>query len=205
MSYPGVAQEEISPEVQAAVNKAMNELPTETKIGLTGWGKKALGESFEITCPSGQKCRVKKIKFEDLLDLGVLDNLDLFRAMLLSQSGTPESSGASEIKMLEQFQDRGKRNRFLGTVNKVVQAGVVEPKVAMIDDGGLTEGTVFVGDIDFQDKMFLFGVLYQGRAAKLNQFREAEADAVGGVAEGESVPEVPVGSPPTPDVPGPAA
>lgn len=202
MSYPGVEAPDLSDEQKRQIDQAIGNLPTETKIALTGWGRKAMNEVFDVQVPSGQMCRVKKLKFEEILDLGILDNLDMFRAILLAQQNTSESAGAAEIKMLEGFQDRERRNRFLGTVNKIVQAGVVEPKITMVNPEELPEGTVYIGDIDYQDKMFLFSVLYQGRVAQLNQFREGSSDAVGRVAEVESVPEVSVGSSATSDVPG---
>lgn len=205
MSYPGVETPDLTDEQKRQIDQAIGDLPTETKIALTGWGRKAMNETFDISCPSGQLAKVKKLKFEEILDLGILDNLDMFRAILLAQQNTSESAGAAEIKMLEGFQDRDRRNKFLGTVNKIVQAGVVEPKITMLNPEELPEGTVYIGDIDYQDKMFLFSVLYQGRVAQLNQFRAGQDDAVGRVAEGTSVPEVPVGDIATPDAPGPTA
>lgn len=179
---------------QKAISQILNgpnmaRVSQEAKFALTGWGKKAMEQEFDVRCPSGQWCRVKKIKFEDLLGLGILDNLDLFSSMLMAQSGDEGSAGKAEVRMLESFRDPEKRAKFMGTVNKVVSAGVVLPKVVLVDDGSLPDDTVFAGDIDFQDKMFLFGLLFQGRAGQLKQFRDEQDDDLGDVAEGQSVPQ----------------
>jgi len=53
----------------------------------TTWGA---DPTFEVTCPSGQKCLARKLQFGDLVDLGMVDQMDTL-GLLASEHTDPKA------------------------------------------------------------------------------------------------------------------
>ena len=175
MTFPGVDPDLVA-EVVAPPPTAASATPV-NPYGLTAWGAQFNHIEFDVTCPSGQRCRARQLQMEDALALGVLDSLDVFTPAVMSgvnDDSRPQKQEDNNAAILGGLSDPEKRANFFGTVNKVIAHTVVIPKVVLVDDGNLPEGTVFANDIPFADKMHIFRVVFSSRGDALQSFREGQ-------------------------------
>jgi len=188
MTFPGV-DENIVPEAFKATSQPNVSAPV-NPYGLTGWGAQFLRNEFDVECPSGQRCRARQLQMEDAMALGILDSLDVFTPAVMSGVGEDGKPPTDEqnANILVGLSDPEKRAQFFGTVNRVVAHTVVIPKVVLVDDGNLPEGTVFANDIPFADKMHIFRAVFSGRGDALQSFREGQEGDVAPVEAESGVP-----------------
>lgn len=156
------------------LNKAVRQAVKDEFEVTQSWSKQDV--QFVIECPSGQKCLAKRLTTLKLLESNLLDEIDYFSRKLfpaqVDASGNPidaqEDSNPSISKVL---QDREKKSRFFGLLDRLLNISIVKPKVVMlpsdinIDDylswegPELPPGQVWANVVDFGDKMFIFGEL----------------------------------------------
>lgn len=188
MTYPGVEEQTEAPEVLKAA-PAEPKPPAAEPYGLKAWGDRYVRHEFDVVCPSGQRCRAKELQIEDAMSLGMLESLDVFTSALMKDEAKGEEDSLdADAKILQGLKNPEKRAKFFGTVNKVVAHTVLIPKVVLIDDGHLPEGTVFVNDIPFQDKMHIFRAVFGQKAEGIQSFREGQEGSVAAVEKEPSVP-----------------
>ncbi len=91
---------------------------------------------FVVTCPSGQRCLVKRLSTTDLINADILDEMDFFTRALIPQkfdaAGNPVFDN-EQSSFWDALKDPEKRLRFFNLLNKLTQAAVVNPIV--VDDG----------------------------------------------------------------------
>ncbi|AHN84038.1 tail assembly chaperone [Mycobacterium phage Hawkeye] len=180
--------------IEKVVTRAANAAAEEAvyRYAKTGWGK-ANKEEFDIECPSGQLCRAKPLGIEDAMSLGLLDSLDLFTSTLMApvmanEEDKEKAEDDHNQTILKGLRDPEKRASFFGTVNRVVQHCVVQPKVVLVDDGSLAEDEVFANDIPFEDKMHIFRRVFRGsQSGTMNTFREGSEGSVDAVPDSDPV------------------
>lgn len=130
-------------------------------FALTGWKRKEEPEQ-DVQVPSGQWCRVRKLGSKDLFKLGIIDMLDMFSPDLLG--GVQESNAAKAQRQASEMQsllDKDKRDRLFDTVDKVISACVIMPRVVSTPEEIRNPDTdVLIEDIEIADKMFIFGVAF---------------------------------------------
>jgi hypothetical protein len=200
---PTISEEELA-RLQRAAQSSVEPTPTPVNLHApaptadpapygSGWGKKA-EEEFDIITPSGTRCRVKPLGLEDAMGLGLLDSLDMFTNTLMkpvlnstSEEEKPELDGNAMI--LKGLTDPEKRAKFFGMLNRITAHATVVPRVVLIDDGELPEGTVFAGDIPFSDKMAIFRSVMNNKEATAvtAAFRAGQEEGLGAVADDEGV------------------
>lgn len=179
---------------------------TENKYAVTGWKRKTGDDAFDFTLPSGQVCLIKKLRMETIAELGLMNDLDSFTGAIIPEpSKKAKGKGAKALTQEEQeresakvmLKDKESFNRMLVTINKVVVACVVEPKVHVEPEGDRDEDLVYTDDIDFEDKMLIFQEVFEGMSS-LESFRKGSSDIVGTVAK---VTSVKVPAQPAPELP----
>ena len=128
-----VTPSELNNVVQAAVSDmfALNDT----------WKPKQNGGAtrFVIQCPSGQTVLARHLDTMDLLEAGLIDELDFFTKKLfprkLDPAGNPDDSedenDGAEIWVI--LKDIEKRKRFIDLLNKLVDTAIERPRV--INDG----------------------------------------------------------------------
>lgn len=192
LSYPGVSAEdlEIVRAAQAGADQTIAETSSEQlspasadPYAISGWKKE--DKQFDVVTPSGQRCRARKLGFEAAIANGILNDVDLFTNALME--GTDQSGAKATSTMLEVLSHPERRAQFFGTINRCVAACVVKPKLVMHDDGNLPDDVVFVDDIPFPDKMFIFQTCFRGRTASLEPFREGQEVGVGDLATDQGI------------------
>lgn len=169
-------------------NPAAAPVPPANPYGLTAWGAQFLRREFDIVCPSGQRCRARELQIEDAMSMGILESLDMFTPAVMENVAGEANTKQQNDSILGGLADPEKRASFFGTVNKVIAHTVVIPRVVLVDDGNLPEGTIFANDIPFADKMHIFRSVFGTRGDALQSFREGEETAVASLEEESGVP-----------------
>lgn len=135
-------------------------------------------DRFDIECPSGQLCLARKLQMEDIVSLGVIDEMDLFSDFDVDGSGGAAESAAS----LNIMQDKERFHRVTTLVDKIISTVVIEPQLVRpvkLDDNGeevelpaneYEDGVVYTSFVEFADKMHIFEAVFGGDT--INQFRE---------------------------------
>lgn len=143
---------------------------------VTGWKKRL---PYDIEMPSGQTCRAKDIALEDTISMGLLDSLDMFTSALMSPMLEDKQEEESQnARFLSTLKDPEKRAKFFGTLNQITVAAVLIPSVVGHDDGNLPDGIVFVGDIPFVDKLYIFKRVFASQGESVSSFHEGSSDGV---------------------------
>lgn len=182
-----------------------------SKVELTSWGAHDASEpddgGEDITCPSGQTCRVMVTPgIRGLVKLGVLDNMDSLSALVETevvgprQGKAPKTKGAG-AKVTAGDKSRAQVKDLLGDpksftdamdmVDKVVVAVVLDPPVLPAPEEGEERkaGAVYVDrHIRDIDKMFIFNHAVAG-VRDLEDFRASIGQLVEGVDDGATVEE----------------
>jgi hypothetical protein len=122
--------------------------PQQPQTGGNVWGAKRSGDR-DFICPSGQKCRLRKIEIEQLVMAGVLDQVTrlegLAQTLIDASEGTPPAQQKMPSK--EDFQT------LLNLLNVVVPMAVVEPKLWADDDPTAPADAIRISDVDLEDRI----------------------------------------------------
>ena len=130
-----------------------------------GWRRKQRIE-FDLTMPSGQRCRVMRLERDDLLRLNLIQELDTFTPLLMENSiSDAERQGQMETMVKDDPQALVK---MLHAVDKVVMAATINPRITtdekLVNYGSEKDwanpdfvATVLLDDIDTFERMFIFG------------------------------------------------
>lgn len=174
--------------------------PAANKYAPTTWGAPKL-QDLEV--PSGQMCQVKPPGVEQLINAGVLENVDTLTSLIDKkhikrvQGKTPTKKNdaltlpdGSELDKESLLQDKDNLIKVFGLVDKVTIAMVVQPQVLPVPedpklrvplDELAKHGQVYTDQIDMMDKMYIFQYAVGG-GTDLEQFRQQFASSVGSVA-----------------------
>lgn len=172
----------------------------------TVWGgTPSQSSEFELTTPTGQTCRARKMTIESMIELGILADADAITALVSKHvrkvkgaNGKADGTAVDERAMLA---DPAAIKSIIGLTDKVLPHVVISPPVvlhfkeetvgkttvtkALTNDEreeliAAQPGTVFTDQIGLEDKMFLFDWSAGGLQAMTN-FRAGSTPDVGGV------------------------
>ena len=141
-------------------------------------------DRFDIECPSGQLCLARKLQMEDIVALGVIDEMDLFQEFAEAPSDAAQESSAS----LSLMQDKERFQRITKLVDKIVSTVVIEPPLVRpvktnsegeeveLPASEYEDGVVYTSFVEFPDKMHIFETVFAG--GTIEQFREGSSEAV---------------------------
>lgn len=183
-----------------------------------GVGKRG-GEAFETNLPSGETCLQRALSMEDLLDLGVSDQLDSLAGIVQvehidrvagkksqiaaaaqTMAGLDPSTTEGRAALLSLLKDKKRWDHLLEFVNKIVVRAVIEPPVY---DGRAAEQPVNVPthdalnvhDVDLQDKLAIMNAALaklQKGVVNAEPFRSERADDVADVRNVGEVRNTPI-------------
>jgi hypothetical protein len=129
------------------------------------WGRKRKGDR-DFTCPSGQKCRLRRIEIDQLVMAGVLDQVSrlegLAQQLIDKAEGQPPTKATMPTK--EDFQ------ALLDLLNVVVPMAVAEPKLWADDDASAPADAIRVSDVDLEDRIAILNEALAG-VKLLDNFR----------------------------------
>lgn len=147
-----------------------------------------------------QDVTIKRLGMEEIMKLGVTNELDFMSKALMSSEDTsakPKDAVANVIRTAEDI------DKMTEMINAVVVTGLLDPKVYPVpmritrDEKGTVlkkeaneearqEGLLYVDEIPYDDRVELFSVIFDTEG--LSTFREEQNDGVGDVADVPSVP-----------------
>lgn len=168
------------------------------------WGQNtAIGELEELTTPSGQTCRARRIGMEGLIEAGILAHADSLTALVDSKhvrkvKGAKGKADGEELNMKTIMKDPSALKPMIELCDAAVPHIVDSPRVlsAYQDVDGervripvedRREGVVYTDMIGMEDKFWLFQWAV-GDMGDVAPFRGPAADDVAGVADGADVP-----------------
>lgn len=116
------------------------------EIEYSSWTPDGHEESRPFTTPSGNKCMIRQLQLDDVLELGLLDKIDSLTAIVQEEhidrvSGVskkasgrgkkaPKAADKSDAKQMSDiFKDEKKRQEITEVIEMVAMACVVEPKL----------------------------------------------------------------------------
>lgn len=126
--------------------------------------KRTIGEDF--VCPSGQKCRMRVLEPEELLEKGILDRVT--RLDGLADNLVQVAEGAPPQKTTMPTPDEFRV--LLDTINIVVTLAVAEPRVYQDDDDNAPDDAIRVSDVALDDRLAILNHALSG-LKKLDNFR----------------------------------
>lgn len=147
----------------------------------TTWGS----YDEELTVSSGQKCRVRKLDFEDVMDAGLLDKLNTLQGVV--EKHTKKAEGQPPIDPMKMLGDKRTTKQFSTLINDVVVMCVTAPKLEKppADFAKRKPGVVYVDTVGLVDKMEIFGHAL-GDLNALESFRFGAVQPADSVADGKS-------------------
>lgn len=144
-------------------------------------------DRFDIECPSGQLCLARKLQMEDIVQLGIIDEMDMFTDFAATMGQAVEDS-KSDQAALDLVKDKERFAKITEIVDKVVSTVVVEPPLVRpikkdkkgreipLPTAEFEDGVVYTSFVDFGDKMHIFGLVFGGDT--IDQFREGASEAL---------------------------
>lgn len=157
---------------------------TDSKYAPKAWQS----DRFDIECPSGQLCLARKLQMEDIVRLGIIDQMDMFSEFAATMGDAAEASASNEDTGLSLMKDKERFSAIVDIVDKVVSEVVIEPRIARpvrkdkkgrefpLDPSEFEDGVIYTSYVDFNDKMHIFGSVFSGET--IDQFREGPGEAV---------------------------
>lgn len=144
----------------------------------------------EVECPSGERCLIRALDIQDIINAGLLSDLDLFSKKLfpkkLDEAGRPvevEAESDEDDSIWVILADENKREFFFGLMEKLIVLGVTDPVVRPAGTE-LEDDEISADWIELNDRLFLFNVLME----PINQiatFRGGQGSGVETVATSE--------------------
>lgn len=156
---------------------------------VTGWRTRQHTE-FDVTLPSGQICRVRRLERDDLLRMDIMQYLDTFTPMLLDDSMSDEERERMMTEEVKKNPDA--LRKMLGAIDKVIMVACVKPQItedpALVNYGGEFDWgnpnftpVALLEDIDTFERMAIFGAAFGQDMDALKSVLE-QAEGLGRVA-----------------------
>lgn len=138
---------------------------------VTAWGS----NEEDYRTPSGQLCRLRKLVPEDLLELGILDEVSRLPGLVQAgpiRQGEGQPPTDPEKEMLDLLRDPDKARAMMGVIDKLVAYAVVKPNLKTVPPEGEERkpGQVYTDMVGFGDKVAIMEYVLSG-VRKLDSFR----------------------------------
>lgn len=159
----------------------------ETEYTPDVWGAPKSVNEKDLTLPSGQRCRIRELNMEDVLELDLIDLMDSFSGQIMTD-GTAKVANEGVGTFMEFLKNKQKRETFMNTVDSVIPVVVVAPTVTAMPKEGrvLRKDKIYPSMISFNDKLAIFTEAFSG-FGEVSSFRTEQEASVGAVEESESV------------------
>lgn len=138
----------------------------------------------ELTVSSGQKCRVRKLDFGDVMDAGLMDKLNTLQGVV--DKHAKKAEGQPPMDPMKMLGDKRTAKQFSTLIDDVVVMCVTAPKLEKppADFAKRKPGVVYVDTVGLVDKMEIFGHAL-GDINALESFRLGAPKPADGMADGE--------------------
>jgi len=163
--------------------KTRTEDVLEAATPATDW-KKRSNEGILVRVPSGNVARIRTPGIEVFVTQGVIPNALMPIIMdAMKRAGPPKEQDL--VKMLE---DKDAIQQIVDLSSAVAVYCCIEPEVLPIPGDGETRDpdALYVDEMDFNDRMFIFGVAVGG-TSDLEKFREQQTTIMESVSDVQAV------------------
>lgn len=165
---------------------AKNKNFDEDKYAPTSWAKnKEYKEPFDYTTSSGQLILVQRLDMDDILTLGLENDLDFMSKAIVSEDkpDVKESDDDSISKAMKS----GNLPKLKRIVDAVCLRGILMPKLHAVpeDANARQKGLFYVDSVPFNERVELFSVIFDTEG--LQTFRQESQDDLGRVADESTV------------------
>lgn len=161
---------------------------------VTGWRPRTWHE-FDVTLPSGQLCRIRRLERDDLIRMDLLQYLDTFTPMLLED--TMSDADRERLMTDEVKKNPAALQQMLRAIDKVVMSATIRPQITE-DPNKVNYGNeadwanpnfvpvALLDDINTEERMYIFGACFGSDMDALKRLLEqtkglASVDAESGV------------------------
>lgn len=202
-------------------------MPAET-IHNNSWTPAGRKDAEVFTTPSGNKCVIRELELDDVLDLGIIDKMDTLTGLVQEEhidrvSGKPKKGkqldkvkAQSDKEFMKALQDKDRRAEVTDMIEMIAVACVVQPKLHspwINDPNAATEKNPDgrrkldknerepdKAYVDYVNFVDKLAIFHEvfGGMERLQQFREAASEGVGDLAD-EPEPAVQTLDGPAPD------
>lgn len=158
------------------------------KYAPTSWAKnKEFKEPFDYTTSSGQLILVQRLDMDDLLTLGLEDDLDFMSKAIVSEDTDEKKVEAENESSISKALKSGNLPKLTRIVNAVCLRGILAPKLhdIPVDVNARQKGLFYIDSVPFQERVELFSVIFDTEG--LQTFREETPDDLGRVADESTV------------------
>ena len=137
--------------------------------------KKKHSQGGLVDLPSGNKCRLRNPGMQAFLKMGFIP--DSLTGLVTKALKTGKE--ADEAEILEALSDEQKMDELFDLYDRITIYCFVDPKVHEVpeDDEDREDDKLYVDEIDFEDKVFIFQWAVGG-TRDLHRFREQQNAAV---------------------------
>jgi len=139
---------------------------------VTAWGS----QEYDFVVPSGQRCRMKKLRPEELIGNGLLDKIT--RLPGLADDQIKKAEGQPPSALISALPSKEDMEKVIEVLDELIPLVVVRPVVLSIpkpDETGAVqgrfEGVVYTDDIELADRIAIMNRATQG-VSKMDNFRE---------------------------------
>lgn len=131
----------------------------------TAWGS----NEYDFTVPSGQLCRMRKLRPEELIKAGLLDKVSQLPAY--AEELVQKAEGVQPQK--QSMPTAGELEQLVDILDKLLPLVVVRPKLwpAPAEDEPRVPGRVYVDDVELGDRIAIMERA-MGGVAKYENFRQ---------------------------------
>ena len=142
--------------------------------------------------PSGNTALLRRAGLEQFLMMGMIPNtlIGLMQEQIAKAKGKPEALNEDDIseQLAEMLEDPQQLVDLIDMVDRITVFCVLEPKVAEVpvSHSDREEGTLYVDEVDLEDKMFIFQWAVGG-VEDIEPFRKELAESLGSVLPGAEV------------------
>lgn len=146
----------------------------------TSWGT----YDEELKVSSGQRCRVRKLDFGDVMEAGLLDKLNTLQGVV--DKSVKKAEGQPPVDPMKLLADKRTARQFSRLIDDVVVMCVTAPKLVIppADFAKRKDGVVYTDTVGLVDKMEIFGHAL-GDITALESFRFGAVQPADSVADGE--------------------
>lgn len=156
------------------------------RYALSGWGS----PDSDLRLPSGQLCRVRKVSIQEMIKQGVIDDFDTLTSLVTTEHVDKKSSSNKSappvVASLDGIMsDKGKVQKVLEMVDRIVMACVVAPKLQHppVDEKDRAPGVAYTDWVPDADKNHIMAFVF-GEVRDLEPFREGIAKPGDGMDNG---------------------
>lgn len=139
-------------------------------------------DHFDVVLPSGQRCMMRQLEIFDIIQAGLVDDLDFLQKFLADDS--PEDKKETGEDLMHRLAENPEGiQRIMGIAQKVAVKAVIKPALHFGHQSSVSADSIPVERIGFNDLMEIFSKGVDLFGEEIEPFRDEQAASVGHVPD----------------------